>query len=376
MKVLHICSDFSRQRIYDELITGLSRLGIDQHIYIPVRTEGEINRNRNKELSNVEYSYSHILKLIDRFNFFGKINKTSQDIISKIDISTFDLVHAHFLFSDGGNALKLKNKFGIPYVVAVRNTDLNFFFKYFIHLRSPGLEILSNANKIIFLSPSYRDALFKKYIPIGLKQSLLGKSFVVPNGINKYWHENVNLKISAPQENVKLLYVGDFSKNKNIQTTIKSLRLLRERFDSVEFTIVGGGGNFNNEINKLCMEDADIKIIDRTSSLDKLREVYGGADIYVMPSKYETFGLAYIEAMSQGLPVIYSLGQGIDGYFKEGTVGYGVVSGNIEDLVKKIEAIVKNYLPISHACSKQSKKFSWEVISEQYKNIYTNIKNG
>ena len=45
-----------------------------------------------------------------------------------------------------------------------------------------------------------------------------------------------------------------------------------------------------------------------------------------MPSRYETFGLVYGEAMSQGLPIIYSKGQGVDGYFKEGTVGYGVVS--------------------------------------------------
>ena len=49
---------------------------------------------------------------------------------------------------------------------------------------------------------------------------------------------------------------------------------------------------------------------------------YKSAHIFVMPSLTETFGIVFIEALSQGLPLIYTKGQGIDGYFPQGFVGY------------------------------------------------------
>jgi glycosyltransferase involved in cell wall biosynthesis len=57
---------------------------------------------------------------------------------------------------------------------------------------------------------------------------------------------------------------------------------------------------------------------------EKLLNNYRNSDIFIMPSYNETFGLVYIEAMSQGLPIIYTQNEGVDGYFKEGSVGYSV----------------------------------------------------
>lgn len=55
-----------------------------------------------------------------------------------------------------------------------------------------------------------------------------------------------------------------------------------------------------------------------------------------MPSFTESFGLVYAEAMSQGLPVIYSKGQGFDGQFAEGVVGYHVDAHDPEELCENI----------------------------------------
>lgn len=49
----------------------------------------------------------------------------------------------------------------------------------------------------------------------------------------------------------------------------------------------------------------------------QLREAFSISDIFVMPSKPETFGLVYVEALSQGLPILYAKGEGFDGYFDE-----------------------------------------------------------
>ncbi|GAF71811.1 unnamed protein product, partial [marine sediment metagenome] len=97
---------------------------------------------------------------------------------------------------------------------------------------------------------------------------------------------------------------------------------------------------------------------------------YRESDIFIMPSQKETFGLVYGEAMSQGLPIIYSKGQGIDGYFKEGKVGYSVNPNDTNDIIKKIELILENYHNISKNCHDMVEKFSWENIARTYHNIY------
>jgi len=92
-----------------------------------------------------------------------------------------------------------------------------------------------------------------------------------------------------------------------------------------------------------------------------------------MPSYNETFGLVYLEAMSQGLPIIYTKREGVDGYFKDGTVGYSVNPKDVNDIVKKIEMIISNYNRISKNCLGLVEKFSWDKIAKIYYNIYKSI---
>lgn len=92
-----------------------------------------------------------------------------------------------------------------------------------------------------------------------------------------------------------------------------------------------------------------------------------------MPSRYETFGLVYIEALSQGLPIIYTLGQGVSGYFEDGTVGYGVKPNNIGDIAEKIELIMNNFDSMSLDAPKFAQAFSWDSISKEYICIYKNL---
>ncbi len=67
----------------------------------------------------------------------------------------------------------------IPYIVAVRDTDVNVFFKRMVHLRSLGVDILKRS-RIIFLSISYRDLILEKYVPEDLKEKVFSKSRIIP----------------------------------------------------------------------------------------------------------------------------------------------------------------------------------------------------
>src|SRR5690606_11180955 len=82
--------------------------------------------------------------------------------------------------------------------------------------------------------------------------------------------------------------------------------------------LIGGGGNVHSEVLKQVDLYKDImtyhgKIFD----LSKLKEHFENADIFAMPSKAETFGLVYVEAMLQGLPILYTANEGIDGFYQE-----------------------------------------------------------
>ena len=92
-----------------------------------------------------------------------------------------------------------------------------------------------------------------------------------------------------------------------------------------------------------------------------------------MPSFTESFGLVYAEAMSQGLPVVYSAGQGFDGQFAEGEVGYRVDSHSPESVANGILKVIENYGNISPYVSQKAKKFRWDEIVQVYSDIYEKI---
>ena len=92
-----------------------------------------------------------------------------------------------------------------------------------------------------------------------------------------------------------------------------------------------------------------------------------------MPSFTESFGLVYVEAMSQGLPVVYSEGQGFDNQFSEGQVGYHVSAYSAESVAAGIEKVIINFAEIKSRAVCSSRIFNWKEITAQYDIIYKTI---
>jgi glycosyltransferase involved in cell wall biosynthesis len=358
--------------LYRELVISLDRINIEQLIYVPLRKDKEYSESINDELRNANFIYSTVFNNVDRLFYTQKINKIFCDIKNKVDFKNIDLVHAHFLFSMGGIALKLKKEKNIDYIVAVRSTDANLFFKYMFHIRKIGINVMKEAKKIVFISPAYKEFVINRYVPYELRDYINQKSVIVPNGVNPFWLQNKKVKSKfVDVKKVNLIYVGEFIKIKNINVSMKVARKLEELGYNIKFIIIGGKGRYENKVKKVAKMNKDIiEIYGRIEEREKLLNMYQKSDIFLMPSRYETFGLVYIEAMSQGLPVIYTKGQGIDGYFKDGEVGYSVNPKDISDIVKKIEMIIHNYNKISKNCYNLVDNFSWEKIAKIYHNIY------
>ena len=366
MRVLHICSYYIGSKFYQKMFDSLDRRNIKQDIYVFTGHEQGTDSDY-KENIYISKCYNKF----DRVIFHLKHSKVLKDIKDKMEIEEYDIMHAHSLFSNGYVAYKLNQLYDIPYIVAVRNTDVNLFFSKMLYLRKLGVNILKNAEKIVFISEPYRKHTIDKYIPKKYKKEIERKSTVIPNGIDEFWINNkLENGVTPKEKTIRIIYVGSVDKNKNIETTTKACELLIKQGYEVEYKIIGKV--MNEDYESFIKRHDFIEYISYCEK-EKLIDHYRNSDIFVMPSKHETFGLVYAEAMSQGLPIIYTRNQGFDGQFEEGEVGYSVDYDLPEEIVKKVKYILDNYKNISNVCINKVDKFNWDNIIREYINIYSVI---
>lgn len=366
MNILHINLNYHKSLLYNHLSKHLIKNRCNIKVISPT-IKGTENFSPPYFVDNIS-----MLEKYDRY-FFNKRNKKIVKYIEEnYNLKDFDLFHAHSLFSNGMIAYTIKEKYGIPYIVAFRNTDINYFFKKRIFLRKKGIKILKNAEAIISLSQPYKKQLLNKYIPNSSYKEIMKKIKVIPNGIEEFWHRNKNCNTSDnPSEKIQIIFVGDISKEKNVLTSAKACKYLIDNKNlKIDFLVVGKIKD-KSQFRKL-MRYNFIKYKPYQTK-ESLLNLYRNSDVFLMPSLRETFGLVYAEAMSQGLPIIYSRNQGFDQQFEDGIVGYSVNSRDPIDIANKIKLVLKNQKILSENCINLVDKFSWDKISKEYIHIYEEI---
>lgn len=367
MRILQIANDYLNTNLYNELFDALLKIKTENCVYVPVNVKLIM---KIKIFNNI--IISPCFTKIDRFLFFTKQKKMFRDVTQKLAINEFDVIHAHTVFSGGYLAYQLNKKYKIPYIVAVRNTDINVFFKYMIHLRLTGINILRNASNVVFLSPAYRERLINHYVPRELKEEIYKKSIVIPNGIDNFWLKNKYYREIPPEDKkLKLIFVGSITQNKGIEVSVKACELLIEEGYDIELTMIGKVEH--KPYIKMIGSSKFIRHIDY-SPKEVIIEYMRQADIFIMPSKHESFGLVYAEAMSQGLPVIYTKGEGFDGQFPEGEVGFHVDPNDSKEIVEAIYKIMNDYVNISARCLKKVERFNWDMIAQNLLDLYPETK--
>lgn len=368
MRVLHINCNYIGTTLHQLMIQNLDSLGCHNQVFVPT-----YNKNLAVIKPNLNVCVCECFNKWDRLFFDYKQKKIKKGLESNIEVENYDLIHAYTLFTDGNCARVLSKKYNIPYVVAIRNTDVNDFFRLMPHLRARGIQIMLDASAVFFLSSAYRNLVFSKYIDSRYIELIEKKSFIIPNGIDSYWLKNIQQKQKKINpKSIRLIYAGRIDRNKNIPTIQKAMKILNERGITSKLMVVGKVDD-KKEYKK-------IKLDNNTQCFspmpkEKLIGFYRDADIFVMPSFTESFGLVYAEAMSQGLPVIYSKGQGFDGQFSEGIIGYHVDPSNPEDVADGIKHIVKSYSYIQNNVAQLSEIFDWKRIAEKYVDVYKRILN-
>lgn len=364
MKVLHITHDYPFSQLYPKLFETML-LFTPLKVVVPLPEKADVSIVGNNVVP------LHCLKR-SRLSFWYNQKIQYKAALEVLDVHTFDICHAHYLIGDGGLARRLKKSLSIPYIVTVRGSCLNSLSKWNKpHLYIYGITTMFKADTVVFLSPSYKEQVINKHIPWFLRKWITAKSIVIPNGIEQFWFDNIyKAPRSVSRGNLKILTVGDIDRNKNHQAVIRAIEKLEIKGYKVKYTIIGEV--HDKLVFEKIIKSPFVQYLPKMAKEELLIE-YRNADLFVLTSISETFGLVYPEAMTQGLPVVYSKGQGFDGQFMEGKAGYHAKSDSPSEICSSIEKVLENYEDISSQVSHLANKFNWLKICEEYVDLYQSI---
>lgn len=147
---------------------------------------------------------------------------------------------------------------------------------------------------------------------------------------------------SPGEERFALLTVGSMIRRKRIDAVIGALALLED--PGITLTVVGDEAAQPSTARSLKRLPARLGVASQVrflGSLDSeaLGEAYGAADLFVLPSQHEGFGMVYLEAMAHGVPVIATSGGGAESIVRHGENGFLCKPGSAADVARIIKGL-------------------------------------
>lgn len=344
--------------IYSETrpVTKLSLSGIrDNHFQVEILSEDGINTVR-----------LHGWNILSMRNPLGKRLWVSQMMaLFERYMKEFgkpDVIHVHCGMYGGIAAMEIKKKYGIPYVLTehssnVLNDSMVKWDKEHIG------EVYDNSDCLIAVGSSLKLAM----------TMLTDKEIhIVPNIVNTREFFPIDKKSDSTFKFVSVSYL---KKNKNVDMTIRAFAELY-RGDSSKKLIIIGDGEEENNLKNLAIElgvKENVEFLGRLDRVNTASEIRR-CDAFVLPSQYETFGVAYIEALASGIPIIVTKCGGPEDFFDE-SLGRMVNVGSLEELKEAMKYIEENIFRYNrNDISKMAKsKFDEKVIGKRIIQLYKSV---
>jgi glycogen(starch) synthase len=234
-------------------------------------------------------------------NLFEEVENYTRKAAELVADEHYDIIHAHDWLTFGAG-IEAKKQSGKPLVVHVHSTEFDRVGEHVNHkvysIEKKGMQA---ADSIIAVSNYTKERIVNHY---GINPD---KITVVHNATD-FKH--------APAErhgkNKVVLFLGRVTFQKGPEYFLHAAKRVLEHDKNVRFIVAGSGDMEPYIIDKA----AELKIADRvlfTGFLDEdeLNRVYRLADVYVLPSVSEPFGITVLEAMKSGVPVIVSKNSGV-----------------------------------------------------------------
>ena len=293
----------------------------------------------------------------------------------------FDLVHGHdWLVAVAGD--HLANRFRCPLVVTIHATEYGRHQGWVdehpqSHIHGVERWMANRADRVITCSHYMRGHVADVY---GLEES---RVTVIPNGIDPLDLQPVDdldrlrAQFAAPDERLVVL-VGRLVYEKGFQLALEALPGLVERLGDVRF-LVAGSGTHEQELHRQAAElglDAHGTFLGWIGD-DVLHSLYRIADLCVVPSIYEPFGLVALEAMASGCPCIVADTGGLREIVPEDErVGLRFNGGDAEHLAVMVERLLTDDALRERLVVEASEhvlSFDWADVARQTAALYAQL---
>lgn len=389
------------QNIYVKyLAEELGKIGFDIDIFT------RWDNARKKMIANIS-KHSQVIRLkggpvgyIPKSDLFSIFPELCENFLKFIEFTNpYNLFHGHYW--DGGfMAMEMAQKFRRPFVQNFHSIGIvrmetkkrflpnyaeNSYFKHRINLEN---KIVENASAIVSLAESEKQNLIKFY---GCPEE---KIHVLHGGVNiNHWplteKKMARNEAGIEESDFVLLFVGRMEWRKGIGTLISVARLLRGKIPNLKLIIVGGkiyGSNKNSadlkeyqRLQKKCRDEKVEDLISFVGAVDhgRLTIYYRSADVFVIPSYYEPFGLVALEGMANKIPIVASDIDGLTATIKNKVSGLLFEPRNALSLAEKIINIYESnelrQALINNAYAEITKNYSWNKIAAKIGNLYNSL---
>ena len=343
------------------------------------------------KMTAVSKSYKHktnyeVLYFKDTFSFLKlKGKRFTRGLIPPVSLSVIwhmrkeilifkpDIVHVVSAIPYGLPALLFRKLYKIPILVSlvashdIKTQDTPLLWQYYVKC------IINRADMTTYVSKYCLDNLGKfadaqnRILPFGVDVGLYKRL-----STGEIAQLRTTLAIGA--NDVVLVVNERLVSNKNVKTIIKAFELLIHSYENAKLIIIGDGPQKNiliklvNEMN-ITKNVIFLGIIHN----DDVPRYLGMCDIFVHHSLYETFGIALIEAMVAGKPVIACDNSGVRTIIADNVNGLLYETNNYDDLTEKIKLLIEN-LPIrqkliKNALKKVNIEYNWNIIIKKYNDM-------
>jgi len=298
-------------------------------------------------------------------------------------IRDYDIVHIHSLYLFHNMvAAHYCRKYNLPYLIRPHGTLDPFIYKRHRMRKSIMECVFENRNiksaTAVHFATEEEKILATPYI-------FKTNSFVVPNGLDFQEYENLpvpgTFRIQYPETLDKkiILFFGRINFKKGLDILVRSFAKIAKRVDDVHLVITGPDNEgFGNKVRSWLAKEGVSDRVTFTGMLlgGKKLAVLRDADIFVLPSYTENFGISVIEAMACGLPVVISDKVNIWREIQDSGSGK-IVPCDLNRFAEAISDLLKDMKTAKQMGDKGKllvkERFQWATVALALEDIYRSI---
>ena len=312
---------------------------------------------------------------------------TGQDFFKELErIRTresldYDLIHSHYWLS-GRAGNWAQERWEVPHVFmfhtvgAVKNSTVGSENEPELRL-AVEKQLARSCDRILVATAQEKAHLIQHY---GASSQAVG---VVPCGVNLELFRPADKAVARQKLGLTIdesivLFVGRFAPLKGIDRLLEAIAHLRH-YQGLRLLIIGGDGYSSEESQELKQLCRNLGIQDSVTFVGRIEQdilppYYSAADVLVVPSHYESFGLVALESLASGTPVVATRVGAMESILREGETGHVVSNGSPHLLANGIEKFIsRRYPPSPDAIRATVLRYSWKNVVSVMINEYATV---